>query len=532
MIQIRDLSLPFDHTEEEFQKAVADTLHISKEEILSFQLLRRSIDARKQTVRFVYTIAVSVKKEESALHRCRKNSAVTQYVPEAYSFVPTGTKTLAHRPVVVGSGPAGLFCALSLAKAGYKPILLERGDDVDTRADKVTAFWSGDAPLDPSSNVQFGEGGAGTFSDGKLNTMVKDPHHRGRKVLETFVSYGAPQEILYLQKPHIGTDHLKVIVKRMRQEIETLGGEVRFRSQMTEIKMKEGHLTGLVLSSGEVLPCEVAVLALGHSARDTFEMLYQCGLSMEAKSFAVGLRVEHPQEMIGRAQYKDAYAKLPPADYKVTHQTSTGRGVYSFCMCPGGFVVNASSEPGRIAVNGMSNYLRDGKNANSAIVVTVSPKDYHGEDVLAGMYYQRRLEEAAYAAGEGQIPLQRLDDFLLHRKTTELGEVLPNIKGGYTLCNLRDAVPDYLGDAIAEGMSAFGRKIKGFDRPDALFSGIESRTSSPIRMNRDDTLQSNIAGVYPCGEGAGYAGGITSAAMDGLRVYEAIATFYAPLKSR
>ena len=518
MIQIHDLKLPFDHSEHALTAAVCGKLKVREKDLLSLRILKQSIDARKDPICYVYTLAAEVAGEKAVLKRCRDHS-VSPYEEKPYRHPVPGEKVLPHRPVVVGAGPAGLFCALLLAEAGYRPILIERGDPVEERQKKVEDFWSGEAPLDPQSNVQFGEGGAGTFSDGKLNTMVKDPARRGRLVLETFVRFGASEEILYRNKPHIGTDRLREIVRRMREAILEKGGEVRFRTQMTDLLIEKGELKG-ILAGEEKIPCEVCVLAPGHSARDTFAMLLAKKIPMEAKAFAVGLRIEHPQEMIGRAQYGDAWEKLPAADYKLTAQVN-GHGVYSFCMCPGGYVVNASSEPGRLAVNGMSLQARDGRNANSAIVVTVTPEDYEGEGPLKGVAFQRKLEEAAYRAGAGSIPVQLYGDFCAHRPSEHFGEILPSQKGSCQLTDLREILPPVIGDCLEEGIHSFGRKIEGFDRPDAVLSGIESRTSSPVRILRGEDYLS-IPGLYPCGEGAGYAGGITSAAMDGVRIYEAI----------
>ena len=392
------------------------------------------------------------------------------------------------------------------------------------RQQKVSEFWD-TGKLDENCNVQFGEGGAGTFSDGKLNTLVKDPTGRGRRVMQIFVDHGAPSEILYLQKPHIGTDLLGEVVQNIRRHIIELGGEVRFETKLVRAVWENETLKEIVCEhSGrqETIPCDTLILATGHSARDTVTELYQSGLFMEAKPFAVGVRVEHPQEMIGQNQYGDFYTKLPAADYKLTYNTKDKRGVYSFCMCPGGYIVNASSEPGRLAVNGMSNHARDGRNANSAIVVTVDPSDFGGTDPLSGIAFQRKWEEAAYNTGQGKVPVQLFADFCANRKSTGIGAVIPSIRGQYALANVRETLPKFIGDSIEESFGYFDRRIHGFAREDAILAGIESRTSSPVRIRRDESLQSNIRGIYPCGEGAGYAGGITSAAMDGLRVAQEI----------
>lgn len=429
--------------------------------------------------------------------------------------------------MVVGTGPAGLFAAWLLAKHGYQPLVIERGYEVNKRIQAVEHFWKTNE-LDPVSNVQFGEGGAGTFSDGKLNTMVKDMANRYRLVMETFVHHGAPSEILYLNKPHIGTDKLRTVVGSMRKEIIRLGGEVRFGTQLTDLQIEEGQLRAIELNHRELMPCKLLIPAIGHSARDTFEMFLKRGLELSPKPFAIGVRIEHKQSMISKAQYGKDYIHLPAADYKLTHQTTKGRGVYSFCMCPGGFVVNASSEKGYLAVNGMSNYGRDEENANSAIVVTVQPEDFGANHPLSGMEFQRKWEKAAYEAGKGLIPVQLFGDLLSGRDSVTIGGIRPNLKGDYRLSNLTGCLPEEVLEALKEGILAFDRKIKGFADEEAVLSGVESRTSSPVRIHRNEAFESNIKGIYPCGEGAGYAGGITSAAIDGIKVFEAIASKYRP----
>lgn len=520
-------------------REAAGMLRIRAEKIQHFELLRRSVDARKkqhiQQITFQYTVLISCENEQKILKQC-KNKSVQFVGQKGFAEKKNTVSHKAVRPVVVGMGPAGLFAALTLAEAGVNPIVLERGSDMETRKQKVAAFWKGGS-LDTECNVQFGEGGAGTFSDGKLNTLVKDTDGLGRQVLEIFVNYGAPEEILYLQKPHIGTDRLEEVVRRMRERIVSLGGEVRFDTRFQELWMESQQVRGLFCEhqgKSEAIETDTLILAIGHSARDTFYQLQKQKIPMEAKAFAVGVRMEHPQEMIDRNQFGKWQNTLWPADYKLACQTGAdrnGRGVYSFCMCPGGQVVNASSEPGRLAVNGMSNYARDGRNANSAIIVTVRPIDYvmgvtgAGDcrqqteiNALAGIEFQRRLEAAAYKQGQGKIPVQLLGDYMQNRASTGLGEIMPDMCGAYELTNVREIFPEFIANALAESIPVFDRKIPGYGREDAIVSGVESRTSSPVRILRNEAMQSEIRGLYPCGEGAGYAGGITSAAMDGIRV--------------
>ena len=521
MIRITQLKLPVDHRQEQLRKKIARTLKCG-EDTFSYEIVRQSLDARhKDDKKFVYTVDVSTPAEKKMLRKNRDKN-VTFFEKKEYCFPKPGEEVLKNPPVVVGSGPAGLFCAWYLARAGYRPLVLERGQEAQKRKETVDRFWK-DGILDPESNVQFGEGGAGTFSDGKLNTLVKDPNGRNHEVLKRFVEAGAPQEIVYQQKPHLGTDVLIGIVETMRHQIEEMGGSFRFESKVTDICMENGRLCALEINDKEKIPAEVCVLALGHSARDTFSMIHRRGIFMQPKSFAVGLRIEHPQKMINMDLYgEEENEALGAASYKVTHTCENGRGVYSFCMCPGGYVVNASSEEGMLAVNGMSYQARDSKNANSALIVTVSPEDFPEEGVLGGITFQRNLEKEAWELGQGRIPVQLFEDFKEHRKSTEFGEVVPQMKGAYVLADVRSILPKEIGDSIEEGVTAFGRKIKGFDRPDALLSGIESRTSSPVRIVRDRQGCANIEGIYPCGEGAGYAGGITSAAMDGIKTAEFI----------
>lgn len=640
MLRVNQVKLKTGHSEADLRRQTAAILRIPEQNITELRIVRQSIDARKKPVIFYsYSVDAAVRDEEKILHRFRgKENLVCRSVQDIYHFPAAGSRERKGPVVIVGTGPAGLFCGYFLALHGYRPILLERGRCVEERKRDVEAFWE-TGRLNAASNVQFGEGGAGTFSDGKLNTLVKDKDGRNRAVLETFVKFGAKESICYEAKPHIGTDVLCGVVRRMREEIIRLGGEVIFESQVTDICVEDGHVKGVIVEplgamgkmtsvesanpvermrsmdgtypvnggssmgrapgvhpaggahsreercaasaahSGKYLECGALVLAIGHSARDTFTMLLQRGVPMEAKSFAVGLRVEHPQEMINESQYGMAHpGDLGAAPYKVAEKAKNGRGVYSFCMCPGGYVVNASSEEGRTAVNGMSYSGRNGKNANSAIIVTVTPEDFGAEHPLAGIEFQRRLEERAYALGGGKIPVQRYGDFrrcILSGSADDIQEsenfmqgadthgamygtraqtagmctgenlsnqaggraenaedsqlaVMPQCKGAWTWADVSSILPMSCSEAIVEGMEAFGRQIAGFDSPDACLSGVESRTSSPVRIQRDEHLQSEIRGLYPCGEGAGFAGGIVSAAMDGIRVAEAIAREYAP----
>lgn len=517
-------------------KKAAKMLKVNVSDIKDICILKHSIDARKKPQLFnVYTLGVELKSkgaEEKAVKRCKSNN-VAIYEPKSYAFAVSGEKELAKPPVIIGMGPAGLFCGYMLAKHGYKPIILERGYDVDTRTKDVEKFWK-DGCLNPESNVQFGEGGAGTFSDGKLNTLVKDKNGRNKEVLRIFVQFGAPQRILYENKPHIGTDVLKKVVLNMRKYIIQNGGTVRFGAKMTGLEAYNGELSAVIVNDKEYITTTQAVLAVGHSARDTFEYLNTIHVPMEAKAFAVGMRVEHPQKLINACMYGSEHGnEMPAAPYKLTAQTNTGRGVYSFCMCPGGYVVNASSESGYLAVNGMSYSDRASGRANSAIIVQVSPKDYGADDPLAGVEFQRKLEKKAYELGKGKIPIQYYGDYV--RNISSFGRSIgdcgmPCMKGGYELTNIRGLLPEECEIAFMEGMEQFDRTIHGFAGNDTIISGIESRTSSPVRIHRNEELQSPaIKGVYPCGEGAGYAGGITSAAMDGILIAERIAAQFKPL---
>lgn len=529
MIQITQLKLNINHTQDDLSKLIAKQLKVSPQEILNFSITKKSIDARKKNTPFyVYNVLVTLKEELKVMKRVKSPNITLGQRPK-YEFIPSGEETLKHRPVIVGSGPAGLFCGLMLARNGYQPIIIERGDEINRRVKAVEHYWVSNE-LDVNSNVQFGEGGAGTFSDGKLNTLVKDELGRNHKVLEVFAEHGAPEEILYLNKPHIGTDCLRSVVQGIREEIISLGGEVRFNTCLTDLTLQKGKLAGIEVNGKEFIPCSVLVTAVGHSARDTFLLLYKKGFQLSPKSFAIGVRVEHPQLLINQNQYGEVHSQLPAADYKLTFNAKTGRSIYSFCMCPGGFVVNSSSELGGIAVNGMSNHARNEANANSALIVTVTPKDFPKQEgipeVLAGIEFQRIWERKAYETGRGLIPVQLFGDLLRNRESVTIGHIKPNIKGNYKLSNLRQCLPEYVTDSIIEGVQAFDRIIPGFCDDEAVLSGVETRTSSPLRIERDERFEASISGVYPCGEGAGYAGGITSAAIDGIKVFEAIAKRY------
>lgn len=530
MIEIRQLKLPITHGSQDLKEKVCKVLKIKGEQLLSMEILRQSIDARKkQEISYVYTILAETAKEEN-LYKKLNNKNISLGEKKEYLFPIPGSKKLSSSPVIVGSGPAGLFCGYILAKMGYCPLILERGGNIQERTRDVSLFWK-TGTLNPESNVSFGEGGAGTFSDGKLNTLVKDKSGRNRKVLEIFIEHGAPKEIAYEAKPHIGTDRLSQVIPAIRKDIESMGGRFLFHTCMTDIRIEKGKVTGLCLNHDMWIDTEILILAIGHSARDTFQMLFEKKIPMESKAFAVGLRAEHPQEIISISQYgKEASKILPPAPYKVTSNTPEGRGVYSFCMCPGGYVVNASSEKGNLAVNGMSYYKRDSKNANSAIIVSVTPKDFGGEGPLAGIAFQRKLEKTAYEMGKGKIPQQLYGDFKKKRLSASYGEFSSCTKGDAVFAPLHTLLPGEIYNSFIEGMESFPGKIPDFNREDVILSGVESRTSSPVRILRDEKLKSDVRGIYPCGEGAGYAGGIMSAAMDGLKTAEEVARNYAPIE--
>ncbi|PWQ97543.1 NAD(P)/FAD-dependent oxidoreductase [Leucothrix arctica] len=527
MIRLSNVKLPLDHDEQALNDIVLKTLGIQQKQLLSFNVFRRGYDARKKTNIFlIYTLDVDTTDNAFLIEKFIADQLVKESPDMTYKFVAKAPTDLKERPVVVGFGPCGLLTGLVLAQMGYKPIVLERGKEVRERTKDTFGFWR-KKELNTESNVQFGEGGAGTFSDGKLYSQVKDPKHYSRKVLDEFVEAGAPDEILFVSKPHIGTYKLVTMVEKMRAKIIELGGEIRFSSRMDDLHIEDGQVTGLTLSSGEVIKSKHIAVAIGHSARDTFQVLHDRGVYIEAKPFSVGFRIEHQQSAIDAARFgKNAGNEiLGAADYKLVHHCKNGRSVYSFCMCPGGTVVAATSEVGRVVTNGMSQYSRNERNANSAVVVGIDPSDYPGGP-LAGLDFQRELESRAYVMGgeNYDAPAQRVGDFMKGVPSKALGSVKPSYTPGIKLTDLADSLPDFCIEAIREAIPAFNRKIKGFALEDALLTGVETRTSAPINIKRDANFQSiNTQGLFPAGEGAGYAGGIMSAAIDGIKIAEAMA---------
>ena len=536
MLRLTDLKLPLDHSEAALTAALLRRLGIEAADLTSYQVARRGYDARKRgAIVLIYALDIDTPREAELLQRFADDTHVRPTPDTNYHFVAKAPPRIEHRPLVIGFGPCGLFAGLILAQMGFRPIILDRGKEVRERTKDTWDLWR-KRELHPESNVQFGEGGAGTFSDGKLHSQIRDPLHHGRKVLTEFVKAGAPEEILYVSKPHIGTFRLVSMVENMRATIESLGGEIRFSQRVDDLLLEAGAdgqqtIRGVALASGEQIRADHVVLALGHSARDTFEMLHARGVYLEAKPFSIGFRIEHPQSVIDRARFgpQAGHPMLGAADYKLVHHGKGGRSVYSFCMCPGGTVVAATSEPGRVVTNGMSQYSRNERNANAAVVVGIEPADFapYGEGPLAGIALQRALESHAYVLGgeNYSAPAQLVGDFLAGRASRDFGDVQPSYQPGVTLGNLDSALPDYAIAAIREALPAFERQIRGYAMPDAILTGVETRTSSPVRITRDnDSLESlNTHGLYPAGEGAGYAGGILSAAVDGIKVAEAVA---------
>lgn len=539
MIRLSDIKIGinnaanFDMEKQALRNIILSRLKIKEEELIGFEIFKKSIDARKKSeeIFFVYTVDIDVHSEERVLGKY-KSKGITLTPDLSYKGVQLGTEKMTERPVIIGMGPAGLFAGLMLSKNGYQPIILERGENVETRTTKINQFWN-DGLLDPESNVQFGEGGAGAFSDGKLTTLIND--RRCRTILEEFIKAGAPQEILYKSKPHIGTDLLKPIVKNIRQEIITHGGEVRFKTKVTDFIIKDGKIDAVIINDNERIPCKILLLAIGHSARDTFGVLHRRGIQLNQKSFSIGVRIEHPQAIIDRAQYGDAtgYPGLGAADYKLAYHSKNGRSAYTFCMCPGGYVVAAASEAKGIVTNGMSKFKRDEDNANSALLVGVTPADFPNQHPLAGIEFQRKWEQLAYQlAGENyRAPAQLTGDFLADQPSNQWGSVQPSYKPGVTFAHLNNCLPDYVIATLKEAILYFNTRIRDFAMPDSILTGVETRSSSPVKIYRDGNHLSNIHGLYPMGEGAGHAGGIMSSAVDGFKTAENIMKKYAPLGS-
>ena len=514
MIRLRQIKINLD-SKQDLKNKVSKLLHINENEILNLKINKKSLDARKKdNLFYVYEVDIEVENEKKLLRKY-KSTDIFETPNEEYIF---SSKKEIDQPIIIGCGPAGLFCAYILSEQGYNPIIYERGEKVEDRVKTIEEFWNTNK-LNVNSNIQFGEGGAGTFSDGKLNTLTKDKFNRQKKVFEIFVENGAPEEIMYINNPHIGTDILREVIINIRNKIISNGGKINYNSKLEDIVIENNEVKSIIVN-GNTIPCKNLILAIGHSARDTFEMLSKKDLDMSAKPFAVGVRIEHPQKLIDIHQYGEKYYKqLPPASYKLTYQTKQNRGVYSFCMCPGGYVVNASSEEGLLAVNGMSNHARDTENANSALVVTISPEDF-GNNPLDGIKFQRDLERKAYIEGNKLIPVQLYKDYKSNEKSTSINSINVITKGSYSLGNSNNIFPEFINESLKEAIEYFNTKIEGYSNPDAILLGVESRTSSPVRIPRDENGLSKIKGLYPCGEGCGYAGGITTAAIDGLKTAE------------
>ena len=519
MIKLRQIKISIlNDTKDELIKKICKKINIKENDILSLKISKKSIDARnKENINFVYEVIISLKDE----NKIKLNNDVLIYNEDSYTYTITGTKTMKERPIIVGSGPAGLFTGYMLSLSGFNPIIIERGEKLEDRIKTVDKFFK-EGILNKNSNIQFGEGGAGTFSDGKLNTLVKDK--REEKVFEIFVESGAPKEILYEAKPHIGTDILRDVIKNMRNKMIEYGATFKYNSTLTDINIENEKIKSIIINDKEEINCETLILGIGHSARDTFKMLYKKGIKMASKPFAVGIRIQHPKDLINESMYGKYYKYLPTVSYKLTYKTKDNRGVYSFCMCPGGFVVNSSSDENKLVINGMSNHKRDEKNSNSALIVTIDEKDY-GKELFDGMNFQEKLEEKAYSIGNGQIPTQNYIDFKNNKESTKLINE-PSFKGNYTLSNINDILPKFICNDLIEAIEYFNTKIKGYNDDNAIISAPETRTSSPIRILRDDNYMCNIKGIYPIGEGSGYSGGITTSAMDGIRCFEKIISIY------
>jgi hypothetical protein len=520
MIRINQIKLRPDQNEALLEKTIRDMLNIKAADLVSWYICKKSIDARKDEVFYIYSVNVEVKNQKKQLSRIKNKNIHEIHIPAG---IQTGQYKPEKRPIVVGSGPTGLFCALLLAKCGANPLILERGKKIEDRISDIDVFWD-KGILDTESNIQFGEGGAGTFSDGKLNTLIKDKEGRGRFVLEEMVKAGAPKEILYMNKPHVGTDRLRAVIINLRKTIESNGGEFRFSEKVIQIESNQSGISAVVTTKGRY-SSDMVIFAIGHSARDTFSMLNQ-HIKITPKPFSIGVRIEHPRKIIDFSQYGSALDRydLPSADYKMVHHCKNGRSVYTFCMCPGGIVTGASSEEKGVVTNGMSYYARNGENSNSAILVSVTPEDFGSDHPLSGVEFQRSLERKAYVAGgeNYNAPIQLYKDFKSGIPSMGLGEIIPSYQPGVTFSDLRNCLPDYIVDSLIEGIEAFGKKLKGFDRDDALLTGVETRSSSPVRLQRDERMMSSMKRLYVAGEGSGYAGGIMSSAIEGIKVAEII----------